>query len=188
MIDRATLELRPLGFSDEQSFLEAVDEFRREQPPWPFALGFDEGMSFADYVRRMEAWVIGQDLPAGYVPGSFLVGVVDGKVVGRVSLRYRLNEFLASVGGHIGYGVIPSQRRRGYATEMLRLALPLCAAVGVERALITCDIDNVGSRKVIERCGGVFESMTNDPTLDVQRRRYWIQTGGASGAGNAPRF
>jgi predicted acetyltransferase len=59
---------------------------------------------------------------------------------------------------------------------MLRQALPICAGGGIHKALVTCDADNVGSRKVIERCGGVFEGLTSEPELKVQKRRYWIET------------
>jgi predicted acetyltransferase len=59
---------------------------------------------------------------------------------------------------------------------MLRRALPICATLGIDQALITCDVDNIASRKVIERCGGVFEAVTNDPDLEIQKRRYWVKT------------
>jgi predicted acetyltransferase len=171
------LELRPLRLEDEKSFLEAVAEFRSEQPPWDFALGYEPDETFERYVRKQEDWARGARLPAGFVPAGFFVGVVAGEVVGRVSIRFRLNEFLSKLGGHIGYGVRASRRRRGYATRMLQLALPICKAHGIERALVTCDIDNVGSRRVVESCGGVFESITDEPSLPIQRRRYWIATG-----------
>ena len=101
---------------------------------------------------------------------------MDGVVIGRVSIRFRLNEFLSRIGGHIGYGVRRSRRRRGYATEMLRQALPICAGNGIKQALVTCDVDNPGSIKVIERCGGIFESLTCEPDLKIQKRRYWLKT------------
>ena len=170
------LELRQLRADDERSFLEALAEFRSEQPPWDFALGYTQGETFEQYVRKQEDWSRGERLPPGFVPGGFYVGIVEGEVVGRVSIRFRLNEFLSKLGGHIGYGVRASLRRRGYATRMLQLALPLCRIHGIESALVICDVDNVGSRRVIERCGGVFESITNDPSLQIQRRRYWVAT------------
>jgi hypothetical protein len=59
---------------------------------------------------------------------------------------------------------------------MLRRALPICATLGIRRALVTCDADNIGSRRVIEKCGGCFEGLTDHPDLEVQKRRYWIST------------
>lgn len=172
----STLELRPLREDDEGSFTAAVEAFRRDNPKWNFAFEFDGSLSFEEYVRKLDGWQRGEGLPNGYVPSAYFVGVVAGVIVGRLSIRYRLNDLLARVGGHIGYGVIPSQRRRGYATEMLRQALPICARLGIEQALITCDVGNIGSRRVIEKCGGVLESVTQFPDLDVQKYRYWIKT------------
>lgn len=170
------LELRTLREEDERSFLEAAAEFNAEASGVEFALGWTEPMSFGEYVRLMDCWSRGERLPSGYVPAGFYVGVVGGTVVGRVSVRFELNAFLSRVGGHVGYAVRPSQRRRGYATAMLRLALPICAAHGIKRALVTCDVDNESSRRVLERCGGVFERLTSEPALKVQKRRYWLET------------
>lgn len=170
------LELRPLRLDDAKSFLDAVAEVQSEPSPLNFALGLGDGETFEQYVQKLEGWPRGEGLPANFVPGVLYVGVVHGEVVGRVSVRFRLTEKLARVGGHIGYVVRPSQRRRGYATRMLQLSLPICRGQGINPALITCDVDNVGSRQVIERCGGVFESITDDPTIEVQKRRYWIAT------------
>lgn len=172
----APLQLRPLRLTDEATFRAAVAEMRGEQTPWDFTFGWAEGESFAAYVQRQERWAQGEDLPLGFVPSGFYVGIVDGEVVGRVSIRFQLNEVLAKVGGHIGYGVRPTQRRKGYATQMLRLSLPIARRHGIERVLLTCNLDNVGSWKVIERCGGVFESIADYPELGSPKRRYWIDT------------
>jgi predicted acetyltransferase len=168
-----SLKLRPLQEKDEQSFMEAMDEFKRDDP-WDFALGYADSMGFREYVRKNEQWSRGENVPPGFVPADFYVGVVGEVIVGRLSLRHELNDFLARVGGHIGYGVRPSQRQRGYATAMLRQALPIAGKLGIERALITCDVGNMASMKVIERCGGVFECVTEDPSRGGQVRRYWI--------------
>ena len=97
--------------------------------------------------------------------------IVDGQVVGRASVRHALSEQLLRLGGHIGYGVLPQFRRRGYATEILRQSLVVARAAGVDRVLVTCDDDNLGSIAVIERCGG-----RRDPEWpgDEGTRRYWI--------------
>jgi len=175
-VRKSLLQLRSLTLADERSFMEAVEEFSLENTQFEFALGYGDSASFSDYAARVEGWPRGENLPPCFVPGAFYVGVVGGEVVGRLSLRYQFNEFLSKIGGHIGFGVRPSRRRRGYAAEMLRQALPMCASVGIERALVTCDADNIGSRKAIESCGGIFEGMSCESGLKVQVRRYWIET------------
>ena len=109
--------------------------------------------------------------PAGWVTGTYLWMVDDDRVVGRISLRHRLSPWLLEVGGHIGYAVRPSARRQGHATEALRLMLGVAAQRRIDRVLVTCDDDNVGSRKVIEANGGVLEDVRN------RKMRFWLATG-----------
>lgn len=168
------LKLRPLQDRDEESFKSAVEEFANEVPPREFAFDFNPDADFSSYVTKVNNWSKGIGVPEGFVPNSYFVGVVDGRIIGRLSLRHALNDFLRSYGGHIGYGVIPSQRGNGYATEMLRLALPICADLGIDQALVSCDVDNIASQKVIERNGGIFDAVTNLANVKVQKRLYWI--------------
>jgi predicted acetyltransferase len=170
------LTLRTLRNEDEPAFLAAVQAFKRTRPEWQFAFSFDDAGDFPRYVRLLERRARGVDLPEGFVASTYLVAFIEKAIVGRVSIRHELNDWLLRVGGHIGYGVVPSCRRRGYATEMLRQALGFAAGLGIRHALVTCDVDNVASRRVIEKNGGVFEGLTDEPTLDVQKRRYWIDT------------
>ncbi len=109
--------------------------------------------------------------PAGFVPSTELWWIDGETFLGRVGIRHRLTPNLLETGGHIGYDVRPSARRRGHATAMLRQALIVARGLGIERALITCDVDNVGSRAVIERTGGVLEDERSG-TL-----RFWVSTG-----------
>lgn len=87
-----------LRLEDERSFKSAVEAFRRETPPWQFAFGFDESAAFSDYVKQLEGHSRGTGVPEGFVPNTFLVGVVDSMIVGRLSLRHTLNESLARIG------------------------------------------------------------------------------------------
>jgi len=169
------LQLRPLRTEDEQSFKDALLEFEKESPPWQFAFDYDANEAFGDYVARVNTWTQGIGIKSGWVPNSFLVGVVDGKIVGRVSLRHRLNAFLREYGGHIGYGVVPSERRKGYASEMLHQALVRAKELGIGRAMVTCDSDNIGSRKTIENNGGCFEKETHPERTKKPLRIYWIE-------------
>jgi predicted acetyltransferase len=138
---------------------------------FPFLLFWSPDLAWSDYLRLLNSLRDGSTVPEGLVPSSFLLAEVGGDLVGRVSLRFELNERLAAGGGHIGYGVRPAFRRRGFATEILRQGVALLRAAGVGRVLAVCDDDNVGSAAVIARSGGVLESVVDgDPPF----RRYWI--------------
>ena len=168
------LELRELRPGDESSFKRAIEEFATYEPEWTFAFHYDVADDFGEYLKRLKSWSEGRDLPGGYVANTYLVGVVEDEIVGRLSLRHTLNDFLRRFGGHIGYGVIPSQRKHGYATEMLRQALPVAKSLGINEVLITCDDDNIPSQKVIKSNGGVFENKVPNPDTDQLTYRYWI--------------
>lgn len=96
------------------------------------------------------------------------------RILGSISLRHRLNDFLLQVGGHIGYGVRPSARRQGVATAALTLALDQAKALGLRQALITCQDDNTASARTIERNGGALEDIRETPDHGTVRR-YWVQ-------------
>jgi predicted acetyltransferase len=126
---------------------------------------------FASYVQALLDQAREDSLrPDGYVPSTTMWWVQDEEYLGRIAVRHRLTPQLREVGGHIGYDVRPSARRRGHATAMLRAALPIARSLGIESALVTCDVDNIASRKVIERNGGVLEDQPGD------KLRFWVPT------------
>ena len=91
-----------------------------------------------------------------------------------IQIRHCFNEFLEKYAGHIGYSVCPSERRKGYATQMLGLVLPECKKLGINRVLISCVKGNEGSRRTILKNGGVYESTVFEPGEGVHLERYWI--------------
>lgn len=169
--DVCELCLRPLGLGDEADARAAHAELAAER--FDFLLDLRVGEPWESYVRRLERMRHGHDLPPDRVPATFLVAEVDEALVGRVSIRHALNDFLANFGGHIGYGVRPEYRRRGYAGVMLRKALAVARGAGVDRVLLTCDDANETSASIIERAGGTLEDIRMAPD-GIAKRRYWI--------------
>jgi predicted acetyltransferase len=165
--------LRAVREDDESAFRAA--QAAMEGSGFSFAFSLDASGRFADFVRSLEDRKHGRNLAPGFVAETYLVAEVGDVLVGRISLRHELTEALRRVGGHIGFGVLPTHRRRGYATEMLRQTLALARAQRLARVLVTCDESNVGSRSVIERCGGVL-TQTLPPDHDHEAiRQYWIE-------------
>ena len=124
----------------------------------PFPLSF-ENDDFAALVARFAACARGEGIPEGFVPHStFWLVDAAGEVVGVSNLRHALTDRLRIEGGHIGYGVRPSARRRGHATELLRRTLGRARALGIGEALVTCSKANAGSVGTILKCGGRIQS------------------------------
>ena len=173
----------------QRSFLEALDELTAageelyaRLPSWPAEGAFaglevtraslrDPG-AFADYC----AFLLAQRQDAAPRPRAYVAAtelwLAEGpdleEYLGRISLRHELTEALHEWGGHIGYVVRPSARRRGHASAALAGMLEVCRARGIDPVLITCDVDNTGSRRVIEGAGGRYEDTR------VGKLRYWV--------------
>jgi predicted acetyltransferase len=170
----STLTLRRPREEEEPEFLRAHRATSPEVPS--FLHYYVEGMPFRRYLEVLAEQEEGINLPTPqHVPSTFLFAFVGERIVGRASIRHSLNEFLVRKGGHIGYVVVPEFRRQGYATTILRMALPIARdKCRIDRFLVTCDDDNVGSIKTIEKNGGVLENVVSGPDLATPIRRYWI--------------
>ena len=99
----------------------------------------------------------------------------DNRLVGMIQVRHRFNDYLEKYAGHIGYSVRPSERRKGYAKEMLKMALPFCLEIGLDKVLVCCNDGNIGSEKTILANGGVYESTVHEPNGDRYLKRFWIE-------------
>ena len=157
--------------------IEMIDEWRTynetnegaNTSPW--AIFRNDCHDFEKYLAELES----KEERDGRVPDSvfFCLDTERNILVGAVNIRHYLNESLLFTGGHIGDGIRPSERRKGYATEMIALALDECRELGIDKVLMTCDKDNIGSRRSIEKNGGVFENEVIDEEGKPELR-YWI--------------
>lgn len=186
-------ELLPPATRAHRSFLQAMAEFRAEGRGGPddssmvgreihtYGGDWDDPRAFAVYVEELRAAALPETpRPPGFVPSTTLWYLDGDTYLGRLAIRHRLTPPLLDWGGHIGYDVRPTARRRGHATAMLRAAVPMARALGIDAVLVTCDVDNIGSRKVIEACGGVFEDRRSG------KLRFWIDArAGRPAAGRA---
>jgi predicted acetyltransferase len=171
----STLILRQLSADDEDEFLAAVVSFKEVDPDWEFAFETENLFNFKRYVEIVNSWKEGKNLKEGFVPNSYLLALVDGTIVGRSSIRHELNEQLKLVNGHIGYGVLPAHRKKGYAKAILSQSITYLKNLGVSDILITCDEDNLASMRTIEASGGVLENKVNTPGSDKKTCRYWVR-------------
>ena len=165
------MRLRPLCIDDQEQALQGHSELALEK--WDYLLGYEIGTPWLEYLNKLENESTGTNLEEGRVPATFLIAEVNGNLVGRTSIRHELNSHLFNFGGHIGYGVRPDFRRRGFAKEILRQSLSFIYKIGVKEVLLTCDEDNLGSRNVIESQGGVLENSVEYKSGFI--RRYWIK-------------
>lgn len=129
-----------------------------------------------DWIDQVEALKKPETTPPDLVPMTqyLYVREEDKKIVGVIQIRHYFNEYLEKYAGHIGYSVCPSERRKGYATQMLRLVLPECKRLGMDKVLICCVQGNEGSRKTILNNGGVYESTVYLAQRNLYLERYWI--------------
>ncbi|WP_460935299.1 GNAT family N-acetyltransferase [Phycicoccus ginsengisoli] len=141
-------------------------DLRTWAPRW------EDRAAFTSYVAELRAEALPETPRLSHLVPSTTLWWVDGEEwLGRIQLRQRLNERLLAGGGHIGYDVAPEHRCRGQATAMLRGMLAVAAGrYGIASALVTCDPDNVASRRVIEACGGVLEDERDG------KLRFWVPT------------
>ena len=171
MNPRINIRLVPPAESYRESFLRALREFQHEGLRWWVGGDLETvEQDFAGFVARKLADA--NRRTDTFVPKTHLWAVAEEQFVGRISIHHELNDALRVEGGHIGYDTVPSFRRRGIATEMLRQALPVARALGLPAVLLTCDETNTASIRVIERNGG---SLQETKALDTNRplKRYY---------------
>lgn len=163
----------------EQQLIDMLDEWSEDirenhtsHSPW--AIFRNDWHDFDGYLKNLD---LEGNPEAGLVPESvlFLLDEERDRLIGAVGIRHCLNDALLREGGHLGGGIRPSERNRGHGSEMLRLALAECKAMGIGQVLLVCDKDNVASAKTIVRNGGVLEDERGN-SKGVVIQRYWVTT------------
>ncbi len=166
-----SMELVDPSMAYAVSFEEAIAEFKSD-----YIHGFNIGTPFTDIasaIGKMQQYAQGIDLPDGWVPCSTYWFVENNECIGIVNIRHQLSPYLEQRGGHIGYSIRPSKQKQGYGTELLRLSLLKTKELGIDRVLLTCDKENIGSRRVIEKNAGKLQDIIEIDGESVMR--FWIE-------------
>lgn len=159
---------------DKESWMEYLKEYRSNNPKAK-PLSCTENTNYEEWINKITNEHNGIVLESGRVPSSVYFLMNNNRIIGHLSIRHNIdNEFLSLYGGHIGYGVRPSERRKGYATIMLNLALEKCRKLGLEDVMVTCKEENIGSAKTIENNCGVLNETIYITEEDCNFKKYWI--------------
>lgn len=168
------IKLVKLSYEYKDKLFDMMEEWLAVEKDFsPFVIRKNDYRDFEYYLENLETK---EPAPEGRVPDSvfFCLDTDRNIFVGAVNIRHYLNDSLLYTGGHIGDGIRPSERRKGYATAMIGLALEECKKLGIKRVLMTCDKDNIGSAKSIIKNGGVLENEVINEE-GVLEQRYWIE-------------
>lgn len=167
------LKLVKLTYDMEKEFYNYIKEWIDAKEKIVPASCNIEDFTYPEYMLSLKNFESIETCPAGLVPADTYFLVDDTKrILGAINIRHSLNDNLLKFGGHIGYGIRPSERRNGYASIMLRLALPLAKELGLKKVLITCAKENIGSAWTIVKNGGLLENELENG--DEIFKRYWI--------------
>ena len=171
-MDKIILVKPDLSYADE--IIKYKEESLAESPIINGSAGLDRFSSIEIWFEELKKRSCENTVPKGLVPSSTYLGVreKDNYIVGMIDIRHYLNEYLTQAGGHIGYGVRKTERNKGYAKQMLKLALEKCKELKIKKVLITCDEDNIASEKVILSANAKLEDIRN---VDGEnKKRFWI--------------
>lgn len=171
-MDKIILVKPDLSYADE--IIKYKEESLAESPIINGSAGLDRFSSIEVWFEELKKRSCEDTVPKGLVPSSTYLAVreKDNYIVGMIDIRHYLNEYLTQVGGNIGYGVRKTERNKGYAKQMLKLALEKCKELKIKKVLITCDEDNIASEKVILSANAKLEDIRN---VDGEnKKRFWI--------------
>lgn len=169
--------LRELKLADKEKMLDMCKEIYKTDKNFEgldFLSNLNED-NFEDVLKKIEKYKHKDKINKNYSTETFFVAISDmDKIVGGIIFRHQLKGNLINHGGNLGYLIRPAERKKGYGTEMLHLALVKCREKGLKRVLVSCRNTNLASAKVIENNGGIYENDFYDKELNKVYKRYWI--------------
>lgn len=133
--------------------------------------------TYEEWLKKIRADIDIANIPEGRVPSLtyFYVDEDNDKIIGMVNIRLALNDFLQKEGGHVGYSVRPTQRGKHYATNMLKDAIKVCKAIGINEVIVSCDKTNLASAQVIKNCNGQLDAEFYSENFNEEIQRYIIK-------------
>ncbi len=166
------LKLETPTITMKQQFIDYINEWRQHNEKIVPSSSDPQENTYEAWLEKTYTKSKKETCPPDLVPANMYFLLDDDKLIGMIQIRHSLNDYLFNFGGHIGYGVRPSKRGKGYAKLMLKLALDKCKNLKIDKVLITCDKDNPASAKTILANGGILENEVSEKDKIVQR--YWI--------------
>lgn len=160
----------------ERQAFEYIQEFLKYNSEINGTAGLNRYDNYDEWLLKLENSLDIQNIPEGKVSGNtyFFIKAEDSRIIGMITIRHKLNESLLNRGGHIGYSIRPTERKKGYGTFMLKLALEKCRELNLSKVLITCNKMNVASAKVIQNNNGILENEVFNEAFSETTQRYWI--------------
>ena len=173
------ITLREITIEDENEIIALCKEVKENDVENTFEglsnIKNVDNMDFKEFLLELEkSKNIKDKKPYLVNQTTYMMFDENNRVLGGVNIRHELNDNLLKHGGHIGTLIRPSERKKGYATLMISLALEKCKELGIDKVLITCREENIGSKKAIEKNGGEYENSYYDEQNNFTYRRYWI--------------
>jgi predicted acetyltransferase len=150
------MKIEKISLKHKEAILEMCKEYNLNNEDYNGAFFIKNIIDYEEKIKELDNASNGiLDNPA-FVPYTCYVFIIENKIVGVGSVRHYLNEYLEKFGGHIGYSIRPTERKKGYGSKALELLINQAKEMNIEKILITCNINNIGSKKVIENNNGKF--------------------------------
>jgi predicted acetyltransferase len=166
------LKLQEISLQMEQAYVDFANEWKEQKEEIiPFSASLN-GNNFEQFVT--ETKLMTTNAPTPFVNATTLFLTLGDKIVGAINIRHSLNEYLLNFGGHIGYGICPSERGNGYAKAMVEMTYPFLRKLELKSVLVICENNNIASIKTVESLGGIMENKVTDRS-GTRLRRYWME-------------